>query len=197
MKTGEKERMPEGALDVVVGQAQRGESEAFAELHRRFARRISGLCRHLLGSTDEAEDATAEVFLRAHRAMSTYNSALPFQSWLFSIASHYCVDQLRRRRLERRLFEPEAPEGVESAATSPSPLAVALTKEEQTRVQAAVAVLPPRYRVPLVLRFYSELSYDQIAATLGLSRANVATLLFRGRKELRRALEKGQRRSAQ
>lgn len=188
MKAGETERMAEVTLDVVVGRAQRGDSDAFAELHRRFFRRIQGLCRHLLGSAEEAEDAASEVFLRAHRAMSSYNSALPFQSWLFSIASHYCVDRLRRRRLEARLFEPEAPEGIEMAAGSPSPLAVALSKEQQARVQASIAALPPRYGVPLVLRFYSEFSYDQIAATLGLSRANVATLLFRARKELRRRL---------
>ena len=186
----------------MVQRASRGDSEAFAELHGLFARRVFGLCRHLLGSKEAAEDATSEVFMRVHRVLrgdqSNYNPDLPFVPWLLSVASHYCVDQLRRRGIEARLFSSPSPEAFEDAAaeaqdswTSPtpaSPLQQLLAEENLKAVQEALARLPERYRVPLVLRYYSELSYDQIAQTLDLNRNHVATLIFRAKRELRLAL---------
>ncbi|MFQ5777989.1 MAG: RNA polymerase sigma factor [Terriglobia bacterium] len=177
-----------GELDSLLARARTGDGGAFAELYGLFARRVLGLCRHMLGSEEAAEDARSEIFLRAQKAMRTYDASLPFQSWLLSIASHYCVDQLRRRKVERRLFEAAPPEYYEPAATNLSPLAELLVSEERARVQAALARLPERYRLPLVLRYSSELSYDQIASALGLSRNHVATLLFRGKQELRKVL---------
>jgi len=179
--------MEGGTLDAVVKRACAGDDDAFAELYRQFRRRVFGLCQHFLGFV-AAEDASSEVFLRAKRAMSSYDSALPFQRWVLSIAAHHCVDQLRRRRVEQRLFDPGAVEDAEPAGAEPSPLGALLTAEERGAVRAAVERLPERLRLPLVLRYYSELSYEQIAATLGLKRNHVATLIFRGKKELRRAL---------
>lgn len=185
-------RMDEDALDALLRRARAGEAEAFAELYRLFFRRVFGLCRHLLGATEAAEDAASEVFLRVQRAMKTYDSALPFPRWLLSIASHYCVDQLRRRRVETRVFEPEREELPDPGAGS-APLTSLLAEEQRSAVRAAIGTLPERYRVPLVLRYYSDLSYDQIAGTLGLNRNHVATLIFRAKQELRRALGQKER----
>jgi RNA polymerase sigma-70 factor (ECF subfamily) len=175
-------------VEAVVQRACAGDEDAFSELYSQYRRRVFGLCRHLLGSVEAAEDATSEAFLRAKRTMSSYDSALPFQRWMLSIAGHYCVDQLRRRRVERRLFEPGEFEEHEPAGPGPTPLAELLASQERELLRAAVAELPERFRLPLVLRYYSDLSYDQIAALLGLKRNHVATLLFRGKKELRRTL---------
>lgn len=184
----------EGArMEQVLKRANAGEAEAFAELYGRFSRRVFGLCRHLLGSPEEAEDATSEVFLRAQRAMSSYDRALPLPQWLLSIASHYCLDQLRRRRLERRVFAVEDGEPAEALALSPSPLSQLLTAERKAALSAALLALPERYRLVLVLRYENELAYDQIAGALGLTRNHVATLIFRAKKELRRALEPAQK----
>jgi RNA polymerase sigma-70 factor, ECF subfamily len=95
--------MDDAVTQAVLERARAGEAQAFAELYRRFHRRVFGLCRHLLGSAQAAEDAASEVFLRAQRSMSAYDSALPFQSWLFSIAANYCTDLLRRRGVEQRV----------------------------------------------------------------------------------------------
>src|SRR3972149_2301380 len=105
MKSAEADRMEGGTLDAVVKRACAGDDDAFAELYRQFRRRVFGLCQHFLGPA-AAEDASSEVFLRAKRAMSSYDSALPFQRWGLRIAAHHCVDQLRRRRGgERRAGE--------------------------------------------------------------------------------------------
>lgn len=180
--------MDEPTLEAVLGRARAGEAEAFADLCRAYSRRVFGLCRHLLGSAEAAEDATSEVFLRVQRAMSTYDSALPFPRWLLSIAGNHCIDLLRRRRLETRLFLAQEPEQPEPPGAGPSPLALALTEEKRAAVRTAIEALPERYRAPLALRYYADMSYDEIGATLRLPRSQVATLIFRAKKELRRAL---------
>jgi RNA polymerase sigma-70 factor (ECF subfamily) len=180
--------MDEATLQAVARRAQAGEPEASAELYRHFYRRVFGLCRRLLGSAQAAEDASAEVFLRVQRAMSTYDTRLSFSGWLLSIASHYCLDQLRDRRAEQRVFESHAAERDEPAAPAPSPLAELLATERSAAVRAALEALPERTRLVVALRYHGGFSYDQIAAALGLNRNHVATLLWRAKKELQRSL---------
>ena len=176
------------ALDELVRQARAGDEAALAALYQQFRLRVFGLCRYLLGAREDAEDATSEVFLKAQRAMDTYDDAFPFDRWLLSITSHHCLDVLRRRRTERRLFDPESLDTYEPPLPGPTALGALLTAEEQERVQRAIAALPDHYRLPLTLRYYSDLSYDEIARSLGLNRNHVATLIYRAKKELRRRL---------
>jgi RNA polymerase sigma-70 factor (ECF subfamily) len=173
-----------------VERARRGEREGLAEIYEAYGRRVLGLCRHLLGSPDVAQDARSDVFLRLPRALDRYDPALPFDRWLLSVTSHHCLDILRRRRLESRLFAAE--EETDSAAlgseSDPSPLATVLTDEGRGRVRDALLRLPERYRVSLALRYYGELGYDEIASQLGVTRNHVAILIFRGKQALRRLL---------
>ena len=122
--------------------------------------------------------------------MNSYDTSLPFPRWLMSVTSHYCVDLLRKRKVESRLFEPAEPGAPEPVSATPSPLQEVLTAESRDKVRRAVAALPERYRLPRALRYYNELSYDEIAATLELTRAHVATLIFRAKQELRHALSR-------
>jgi RNA polymerase sigma-70 factor (ECF subfamily) len=80
---------------------------------------------------------------------------------------------------------------IEAISPEPSPLGAVISKEERARVRETIARLPENYRVPLVLRYYSELSYDEIAHQLGVERNNVAALIFRAKQELRRRLAPG------
>jgi RNA polymerase sigma-70 factor (ECF subfamily) len=174
-----------------VERARRGEPEGLAGLYQAFGSRVLGLCRHLLGPTPAAEDARSDVFLRLARALDRYDPALPFDRWLMSVTSHHCLDVLRRRRLESRLFQAEWEEADAGSAGSepgPSPLAAVLTDEGRERVRDALLRLPERYRVTLVLRYYGELGYEEIATQLGLTRNHVAILIFRGKQALRRLL---------
>src|SRR6266568_3227133 len=94
--------------------SQAPSEQDFADIYKAYYRRVFSLCRYLLNSFDAAEDATHEVFLRAQRKLASYDPAFPFSSWLLGIASHHCIDLLRRRGTERRLFELEGSEGSES-----------------------------------------------------------------------------------
>jgi RNA polymerase sigma-70 factor (ECF subfamily) len=180
--------MDEARMHEVLRRAWDGEGEAFADLYRAFFPRVFGLCRRLLGSAQDAEDATSEVFLRAQRNLRSYDMRLPFAPWLFGIASHYCLDQLRRRRAERRLFEaPEWP--VEASPDeADSPLRSLLLAHEQQALRATVAALPERERVLLALRYEAEMTYDQIASATGLEKSHVGVVLHRAKQKLRRAL---------
>lgn len=160
-------------------------------MFREHAPTLRGLCRYLLGSRDAAEDAVGEVYLKARQTPTPYDLRQPFSRWIMSIARHHCIDVLRRRRIEARLFAPQeidADRHIDALAPRSAPLAGVLDRESRETVRAAVERLPPHYRVPLVLRYYEELSYDEIASELNLTRQEVATLLFRAKQKLRATL---------
>jgi RNA polymerase sigma-70 factor, ECF subfamily len=163
----------------------------FTALYKAYHHRVFRLCLYLLGSKEAAEDATQEAFLRVRGKLETYDASMPFSSWLLTIATNHCLDLLRRRGLETRLFEQKPVEEFHPSARGPSPLTELLAAERGDSVRRALMTLPHRLRIPLVLAYYNELSYDEIARTLGLKRTHVATLLFRAKQELRRKLALG------
>jgi RNA polymerase sigma-70 factor, ECF subfamily len=169
----------------------------FDELYKTHYRRVFSTCRYLLNSFDAAEDATHEVFLRAQRRLATYDRSLPCSNWLVGIATNHCIDLLRRRTTEKRLFEPDAgtdfPAASSGGSATLSPLGSVLEAERGQDVRRALTELPEKYRVPLVLAYYNEMSYDEIANALSLGRNNVATLIFRAKQQLREKLNKGER----
>src|SRR5207248_4793457 len=177
-------------LKRVIERAQGHDAEALGEIYRLYVRRIFGLCRYMLDSRESAEDATSEVFLKLQRSIKSYDGSIPFPRWLLRVAGNQCIDALRRQRRGRQVIV-EVEDGatvVEAASAEPSPLGAVMGKEERAQVRDAIAGLPENYRLPLVLRYYSELSYDEIAQQLDLRRNYVAALIFRAKQELRRKL---------
>src|SRR5438445_8543597 len=186
-----KDKQMEGRdLESVIERAQGHDTQALREIHRRYFRRVFGLCRHMLDSRESAEDATSEVFLKLQRSIESYDGSIPFPRWLLRVAGNQCIDALRRRQRGRRVIV-EVEDGaavIEAASPDPSPLGAVISTEQRAQVRDTIARLPENYRVPLVLRYYSELSYDEIAQQLGLRRNYVAALIFRAKQELRRTL---------
>ena len=144
-----------------------------------------------MNSFDAAEDATHEIFLKTQRKLATYDPSLPISSWLSGIATNHCIDLLRRKTTEKRIFELDSADATVSAPSGVlSPLNELVAAERGDKVRRALSQLPEKYRVPLVLAYYNEMSYDEIAAALGLGRNHVATLIFRAKQQLRQKLKK-------
>src|ERR1700728_1132192 len=189
-REGESRKMEGLGLESVIQRAQIHDAQALGEIYRRYVRRVFGLCRYMLNSRESAEDATSEVFLKLQRSIESYDGSIPFPRWLLRVAGNQCIDALRRRQRGRQVvveFEDGAAV-IEPAGSEPSPLGALLSTEERVQVRDAIARLPENYRVPLVLRYYGELSYDEIAQQLDLQRNYVAALIFRAKQELRRKL---------
>lgn len=179
--------MDEAQLQSALRRAQRGSEIAFGQIYGQFSRRVFGLCLKMLGARDQAEDATSEVFEKLRGAFEHYDPTRPFDRWLLTIASRHCLNVLRRGRLERRLFTEETPESSASETTS-SPHFACESDEQRRSLMAVIDELPESYRLPLVMRYYGDLSYDEIAAEIGTTRAHVAVLLHRGKNALRARL---------
>ena len=160
----------------------------FDETYRTHYRRILALCRYLLKSVHDAEDAAQEVFLRAYRNRSTMDASKSPLNWLLKTATNHCLDRLRRRKREVNFYESADLGQVGPSKVSEDTLEIMVRAEKGDRVRSAVQALPDRYRVPLVLAYYNEFTYDEIGHALNLNRNTVATLIYRARRRLREEL---------
>ncbi len=184
-------RVEEAAIRLHVERARAGEGEALGELFRVFQPDVLRLSTRMLGPAD-AEDTASEVFQRAQRRLDSYDMAQPFRRWLLSIAAHQCIDVLRRRGLEKRLFEPSESNVETLPGQTSSALDELVQSRRQIAVRAAIDRLPDQHRAPLVLRYFAELDYEAIGEELGLTRSQVASLLFRAKQRLRDLLRSEQ-----
>lgn len=160
----------------------------FDALYREQYPRVLGLCRRMLGSVSDPEDAAQEVFMRGFRALARYRTDQPFGAWIGAIATNYCIDLLRRRQRWGRLFSDEPAQVEKFADPTKHGVAPLIDSHEADVVSRAVDALPEKLRVPLVLAYYADATYDEIAATLGITRNYVGVLLMRARERLRAAL---------
>ncbi len=144
-----------------VQQARRGDRSAFSRLVEAYQRPVFNLTYRMLGDVEEAEDAAQEAFLRAYSRLGQYDPALKFSTWLFSIANHYCIDRLRKRRMTQISID-DNPVLQNLEGDDPRPERHAL-QQEAVEVQSMLDRLDPEYRTPLVLRYWEDLSYEEIA----------------------------------
>lgn len=187
-KTTEQEVTPEmqAQEQAWAMAAQQGDSTAFMNIVDAYQRPVYNLCYRMLGDVTEAEDAAQETFLRAYTKLKTYNTDRKFSSWLLSIASHYCIDRLRKKRYQMVSWD-ELPPWQAVADRKPQPEEAALTHERHDAVHDLLDTLPEDYRAATVLRYWYEMSYDEIAATLDTSVSAIKSRLFRARQMLAQA----------
>ena len=169
--------------------SQRTPERDFDKTHRTHYRRILALCRYLLKSVDDAEDAAQEVFFRAYQKRSTVDSSKSYLNWLLKIATNHCLDQLRRRSSEARIYESIDPDRIGPSRVSEDTLDFLVRAEKGERVRSAIQLLTDKYRVPLVLAYYNEFTYEEIGEALELNRNTVATLILRAKQRLREELK--------
>lgn len=169
----------------LIGCVLAGDPAAFTPVVERHQTAVYHLCYRMLGNANEAEDAAQEAFVRAYSQLDRYDPARPFKTWLFAIASHHCIDRLRRRRWQWLSLEDET---LSLRTAAPGPEDLALRHERQDEVAAWLALLPPKDRRAIVLHYWGGLSYAEIAPVLGASVSAVKSRLHRARMTLGRRM---------
>jgi RNA polymerase sigma factor (sigma-70 family) len=173
-----------GLVEMVLG----GQQDVFAVLVERYKDAVQNLAYRMLGNATEAEDVTQETFVRAYTQLVTYKSVHKFSTWLLSIASHLAIDQLRRRRfLALPLDDVPFLEWIVDAGVSPEQSA--LQGEQQDEIQLYLQKLPGKYRAVIVLRYWYDFSYEEIAQALNLTAPLVKARLHRARELLARYMQ--------
>src|SRR5262245_50863478 len=169
------------------------EFEAFV---RRYQDMVYATAVRLLGNPVDAEDVAQTVFLRAFERFDAVGTSPAAAGWLRTVTRHACLNHLSRYRRRWRLFSELAPTGEDSSdmphepaiASSESPATAVETEQQRQQLQQALSRLPDHQRVPLVLFHYEDMSYQAIAALLGVSLGKVKTDIHRGRESLRKHL---------
>jgi RNA polymerase sigma-70 factor (ECF subfamily) len=165
-----------------------GDVEAFTRLVEAYQTPVYNLAYRMLGNSVEAEDAAQETFIRAYTRLDTYDVERKFSSWLLSIASHYCIDRLRRRRMTLLSLEDVAFTG-HLASDVAHPEEVMVRDEKESQVRRLLDVLPEDYRAAVVLRYWYDCSYQEIAHMLDTTESAIKSRLFRARQMMARSAQ--------
>lgn len=176
--------------------AREGDRGAFAQLVELYKGKLFQLAYRMLGNRQEAEDVVQETFMRMYEHLERYNPSLKFSTWIYRIASNLCIDRLRRRRrsafsLDAETVEGEGLDGY-SLLKSDEPDAEQrmIISERRQAILRAMDSLPPKYKTAMALKYYHDMSLQEISDILNIPVATVKTRIHRGREFLRRKLEK-------
>jgi RNA polymerase sigma-70 factor (ECF subfamily) len=174
-----------------LDQARDGDKEAFSRLVEAYQTPVYNLAYRMLGNRGEAEEAAQETFLRAYSRLHRYDPAYKFSTWMLSIASNHCIDILRKRRITwLSLDEPLPAEfAPQLSSNRPDPERAMEHAEIEDQVRALLDELQPDYRAAVILRYWYELSYEEIAAAMDTTVSAIKSRLFRARKMLAAAAQ--------
>jgi RNA polymerase sigma-70 factor, ECF subfamily len=173
--------------DLIV-RARAGDTQAWGDLYREYAPAMFRFCRRAMPTREDAEDATMEIFMKLREKLTQYDPSRSFSAWLYKVAANHCWDMLRRRKA-RHDKDMEDVEQLPLETPEPNQLEKLIEERSGDEVRKALNTLGTRARMALVLRYYSDMSYDEIADALGVRRPFVGVVLLRARHELRQALE--------
>ena len=169
----------------LLDRAVKGDDEAFQEIVEAYQNPVFHLCYRMLGNMEDAEDAAQESFWKAYQAIKKYDKVRSFATWILSITAHHCIDRLRKRRLPsfsiELLPEEAAPD------FSPTPEDIVTRSEVDQLVRNLVIELKPEDRAVIILRYWYDMSEQEIASTLSMSISALKSRLHRARKYLARA----------
>lgn len=168
----------------LIDKCLNGNSEAFSELVSRYKRLIYKVVYNIINNEQEVNDISQEVFLKIYKSLHTYNSEYKFSTWAVKIATNYCLDVVRKKKIETLPID-EA-EGVSSNSNTPE--AHYIDKERSQRINQAVSELPDKYRIPIILFHQNGLSYEELMRVLNEPMSIIKNRLYRARLMLREKL---------
>ena len=181
------ERMRDPVVDGSLLEAcRRGDREALRALFEATKDRIYSIAVWFAGDEAAAKDVTQEVFLKLFSSIGKFRGESAFGTWLYRLVVNVCLDERRR---QRRLVHLDSEEKtLRASGVGPQERHFA-SRQRREAVQAALAQLSPKLRLPLVLRYLEDLTYEEIARVLGCGKGTVASRLSRGHRELARRLD--------
>ncbi len=179
----------------VVALAREGDRAAFAELVDMYKGKLFHLAFRMLGNSQEAEDIVQETFLRVYEHFGRYDNQHKFSTWIYRIATNLCIDRLRRRKavysLDAELSDGDNLDGYSMLqANDPTPEQHLVLTERQQIIANAMAALPAKYKSAMALKYYQDLSLQEISDILQIPVSTVKTRIHRGRDYLRKRLER-------
>lgn len=180
----------------LVSLAKDGEREAFAELVNIYKGKLFHLAYRMLSNRQEAEDVVQDTFMRMYEHLERYDASHKFSTWIYRIATNLCIDRLRRKKTAYSLDADVSDDGdgldgysiLQSKDSSPEQ--VLILSERQQAVRRAMDALPVKYKTAMALKYYQDLSLQEISDILHIPVSTVKTRIHRGRDYLRRRLEK-------
>jgi RNA polymerase sigma-70 factor (ECF subfamily) len=170
-----------------VLQAQQGNDEAFTNLVETYQKPVYNLCYRMVGEPEEAEDAAQETFLRAYQNLHRYDPSRSFGTWILSIAAHYCIDRLRKRKFAMFSMDAENEDGSSFELpdpASPDPEIESVKQEERDRLHLLLKDLDATDRAAVIMRYWYDFSEVEIASSLKLTVSAVKSRLHRSRRAL-------------
>lgn len=165
-----------------LASARRGDDAAFSNLVETYQRPVYNLCYRMLGNQRDAEDAAQETFIKAYNALHRYDSARKFSTWLLTIASNYCIDQHRRKKLPTFSYDSLPVPDLEQK--SPRLDTLVIDAERQADISELLEILGPNDRAAVIMRYWYDYSYEEIADALSLTLSAVKSRLHRARRDL-------------
>lgn len=181
---------------ILIDQANQGDEHAYAELMKRYKRSVYHLILKMIRNVDDAEDLTIEAFAKAFKNLSKFKKDFTFSTWLFRIATNNCIDFIRKKKINttsiQSAYKNEDGEeiGIEVQDQELGPQDEVIKSQKEEIIKTFVSKLPARYQLLVKLRYFQELSYEEIAEQLGAPLGTVKAQLHRA-KELMYQLVKG------
>ena len=167
----------------IVESCRRGDRDAFRALYDAYKDRVYSIALYFFhGDRAVAADVTQQVFLKLMTTIGQFRGDAEFSTWLYRLAVNACMDVARRRKSDDAFASRSRHEVFAADAGSQEDELV--RQELAGSVRAAVAALPPKLRIAMLLRYFDDLSYEQMSKALGCSRGTVASRLNRGHKML-------------
>ncbi len=157
-------------------------SQAFSFLVETYERPVFNMCYRMLGNPQDAEDAAQETFLRAFQRLKQFDMDRSFSTWLLSIAAHYCIDQLRKRRY--KLISVEELPDAELSEPKPGVETFIDQKHERIQIQKMLATLSSIDRAAVIMYYWYDYSYEEICEALSLSMSALKSRMHRTRRAL-------------
>jgi RNA polymerase sigma-70 factor (ECF subfamily) len=162
---------------------QNGDEQAFSHIFEKYKQPIFNLCYYKLKNSDEANEAVQETFLRAYLKLNSYDPSRSFSTWLFSLASNYCTDVLRHRQVKSNAWN-KLVLWQNSEFDEITPEELLIKAETNKEIHATLQMLPPENCVLLVLKYWYNASYDEIAYSLNTTISAIKSKLFRARQTM-------------